>query len=98
MTALTRDFSEGDKVPYFLWDRSLTVSQLRTLLASPGRSGREALLAQLLREARPDEVWSFVSPEDVLAEWPQLAPQLGRRREFWTWLLEAWQNRGLLAR
>jgi hypothetical protein len=95
---LTRDFSESDKVPYFLWDRDMTVAQLRGALAVPGACDREALLAHLLREARPDEVWEFVSPHVVAAEWPRLAPRLGRRRAFWAWLLAQWQDLGLLAR
>jgi hypothetical protein len=95
---LTRDFSESDKIPYFLWDRSITVAELRDVLANPAAPDRDALLALLLREARPDEVWAFVSPHVVAAEWPRLAPRLGARRAFWGWLLEEWRKLGLLAR
>jgi len=94
---LTRDFTEDEKVPYFLWDRAITVAQLRATLNTPGAHDREALIAHVLREARPDEVWAFVSPGDVAAEWARLAPRLGRRRAFWAWLLEEWRTLGLLA-
>jgi hypothetical protein len=94
---LTRDFSQSEKIPYFLWDRKITVAQLRAALESGDDSERIPLLAHLLREARPDEVWEFVSPHTVAGEWPKLAPRLGRRHDFWAWLLEEWRRLGLLA-
>lgn len=98
IVGLTRDFDRDDEVPYFFWDRDVTVSQLRAVLAHSGAPRRLELMAHLLREARTDEVWAFVSPQDVAAEWSELAPRLGRRRPFWAWLLEEWRALGLLAR
>jgi hypothetical protein len=95
---LTRDLSESDKIPYFLWDRNVTVAQLRAVLATPSHPQFQELLALLLREARPDEVWEFVSPNAVAEQLPALAPHLGHRREFWMWLLHEWQQLGFLAR
>lgn len=95
---LTRDFTESGSVPYFLWDRAVTVAQLSAVLADPAAPDREALLALLLREARPDEVWEFVSPQTVAAEWSRIAPRLGGRCAFWAWLLDEWRDLGLLAR
>lgn len=94
---ISLDFSDSDAVPYFLWDRAVTVGQLRAILADGGHPQRPALLRALLREARPDDVWRFVTPQQVAAEWDAIAPGLGRRRAFWQWLLQQWRALGLLA-
>ena len=91
-----RDFSRDDAIPYFLWDRSVTVGRLRAALRNPSDPQRIPLLRVLLREARPDEVWQFTTPQAVAREWSAISPGLGRQRAFWEWLLAAWRERGLL--
>ncbi|MCE7937147.1 hypothetical protein DCC79_02625 [bacterium] len=90
--------AEGDTRPYFFWDRRITAADLREAIADRSHPEHVDLLAHLLREARPDEVWEYVSPEQVAAEWPRLAPRLGRRRAFWEWLIEGWVRLGFLDR
>lgn len=90
------DFEDNQAVPYFLWDRKVTVGELRSALADTSDPRRIPLLRALLREARPDEVWNFVSPELVAREWDAISPGLGRRREFWAWLISAWREHGFL--
>ena len=43
-------------------------------------------------------MWQYVTPQQVAAEWPRLAPRLGRRREFWAWVIERWTQLGNLSR
>lgn len=88
-----REFSE-EEVPYFLWDRHVTTRDLRRILASTSDPRRISMLALLLREARPEDVWSFVSPTAVVEAWKDVQQQLGRRRAFWAWLLDAWRKHG----
>lgn len=83
-------------VLYFLWDRDVTLDELRAILADRAHPEHLALFSLLLREARPDEVWAFVRPEKVVAEWEDLAPRLGRKRAFWEWLLAGWRRLGYL--
>ncbi len=93
--ALPPDPSD-DAPPRFLWDRGWTSAEVRAILADRDDPRRLEVLAALLREARPGEVWSWVRPEEVRDAFPELAPRLGRRRAFWTWLLQTWQDDGLL--
>lgn len=94
---LTRPGFEDDQaVPYFLWDRNVTVGELRLALANMADPRRISLLRVLLREARPDEIWNFIAPELVVREWDAISPGLGRRRDFWEWLISAWRQRGFL--
>jgi len=89
-------FDDDSAIPDFLWDRGTTVGELRAILADAEHLQRIPLLRTLLREARPDEVWSFVSPDLVVREWEDIKPGLGKRLAFWTWLLGAWRDRGFL--
>lgn len=86
-----------DRVPTFFWDREVTEGELRDILATPDAAERPELFAAMLREARVSEVWRFVTPAEVRDALPELAGRLGRRRDFWCWLIESWEELGLLA-
>jgi len=92
--ALSTDLDDPDAVPYFLWDEPMTVARLRDRLRTASRAERARLLAKVLREARDDEVWHFTDPAEVVAAWEELQPHLGRRREFWRFLLARWAEQG----
>jgi hypothetical protein len=50
------------------------------------------LLGKILREARDPDVWQFTTPTEVGELWPKLNLYLGRRRGFWRFLLERWNE------
>lgn len=87
---LSTDLENLDAIPYFLWDEPMSVAQLHGRLRSASAPERIRLLAKILREARDTEVWRFTTLDDVVRLWPHLAPRLGRRREFWEFLLRQW--------
>jgi len=89
---LTTDLSSPDAVPYFTWDDPMTVRQLHERLATASEPERLRLLARILREARDTDVWYFTTLQEVRANWTGLEPMLGRRRDFWTFLLDAWSR------
>ncbi|MEA2239567.1 MAG: hypothetical protein QOC81_4291 [Thermoanaerobaculia bacterium] len=93
--ALTTDLSRDESVPYFLWDEPMSLRDLRERL---GRSDEERirLLGKILREAREHDVWLFTTAEEVESRWDQLDRYLGRRRDFWRFLLGRWREQGLL--
>jgi hypothetical protein len=94
--ALSTDLDRPDAVPYFLWDEPMTVAELRVRLRAASTPVRARLLAKVLREARDTEVWRFTTPSEVAAEWVKLARHLGKRRQFWEFLLGQWKEQGLL--
>ena len=49
-----------------------------------------------MREARDTDVWSFISPAEVWANFAAIRPYLGRRRTFWEYLFNGWRRDGLL--
>jgi len=93
---LSTDLSSPDSIPYFLWDEPMTVAEFRLRLRKASPSEQNRLLAKLLREARDTDVWLFITPREVCRRWAVLAPQMGRRRSFWEFLLGYWRKEGLL--
>ena len=93
---MTTDLGDPEAVPYFLWDDPMTLTELRGRLREAPEPERVLLLARILREARDTEVWQFTSPEEVVRLWPRLSLHLGRRREFWEFLLSRWREQGLV--
>jgi hypothetical protein len=85
------------KRPYFLWDVELGEDEFRERLRAADPDARAQWQACLLREARFADVWNYLTLQEVLRDWPHIERHLGRRRAFWTFLLEGWRQDGLLA-
>lgn len=80
--------------PYFLWDVDMTLEEFRRGLQDPDPEMRAYLLGKLMRQAKPDDVFTFASPRQIRELWPRLERYLGKSREFWTWLFEEWEALG----
>jgi hypothetical protein len=93
---LTTDLDRTDLRPYFFWDEDISIAELRSVLAGSPSVERDRLLAKLLREARDIDVWRFVTPTEVAEALPRLQRRVGRRYEFWRWLIDGWRSDGLL--
>lgn len=96
MRALTTDMTQSDLRPHFLWDEDVSIAELRAGLAIPGPR-RDQLLDKMLREARDLDVWLFVTPSEVSRELPRLKRRIGKRYDFWRFLIDGWIRDGLLA-
>jgi hypothetical protein len=93
---LTTDLDDPGSVPYFLWDRPITLESLRKRLSSASPDERTYLLGKIMREARDTDVWRFTTPHEVIRMWDRLRIHLGRRRAFWEFLLAHWRRDGLV--
>lgn len=93
---LGTDLDHPETRPWFLWDEDLSVGELRAILADEAHPRWIDLTAKVMREARDDQVWLFVSVDRVVARYRDLAPRLGRRRAFWDYLLQAWRRHGFV--
>lgn len=82
--------------PDFLWDRQISSSRFAAVVGDPTDPKHLEWLALLLREARPDQVWQWTTPEHVAEVLPQIAWRLGRQRAFWEWLVAGWRRLGLI--
>ena len=80
--------------PYFLWDVDVTLEEFRERLADPDPKERAYWIAKLMRQGKPDDVYTFVSTGQIRELWEHIEPFLGREREMWRWLLEELGKRG----
>ena len=80
--------------PYFLWDCDLTLAQFQRGLQDPDPEIRAYLVGKLMRQAKPDDVFLFVTPRTIRELWPRLLRYLGHSRDLWTWLFETWEAQG----
>jgi len=95
--AITTNMGCDDRRPYFLWDKNMSINELRAVLAGPTSYDRDRLLGKMLREARDLDVWRFVRPAEVALALDRLRPRIGRRYPFWRFLIDGWRADGLLA-
>lgn len=84
--------------PYFLWSEGekLTDEELREKLRSSDPKERALWTGRVLREARFNDVWKYVSLQQLLADWSLVERHLGRRRSFWQFTLNQWHTLGLI--
>jgi hypothetical protein len=80
----------------FAWDRPETADSLRERLATSSQSEWLRLAEWILREARVEEVWQFLTLREVAEAFPQLCERLGHRRPVWEHLLRAAHELGRL--
>ncbi|HEX3578094.1 MAG TPA: hypothetical protein VHY33_05970 [Thermoanaerobaculia bacterium] len=93
---LSPDLSREESIPYFLWDEPMTMRELRQRLER-SEADRIRLLGKIMREAREQDVWLFTTVEEIIGRWDQLERHLGRRKDFWQFLLARWREQGLLS-
>jgi hypothetical protein len=82
--------------PDFLWDETLSRDQLKRLLANGNEEERFYYAAKILREARFEEVWEYLTPVFFGRYWDKLRTRLGRKKQFWRFLHDTWKSHGLI--
>jgi hypothetical protein len=61
------------------------------------RDERLHWIARILREARYDDIWAYLSlRDDVLPNWEPLRRRLGRRRPMFEFLIDRWRRAALI--
>lgn len=76
--------------PYFLWDCELTLVEFVAALDDDEDPAAAYLLGKLMRQAKPDDVFTFLTLDDIADLWHDLRRHLGRTLPFWTWILGVW--------
>lgn len=78
---------DDQRRPYFLWDVDMTLERFQEQLRGDDEGVRLHLIAKLMRQAKPDDVFTFVGLDEIAARWDRLGPRRGRMREPWAWWL-----------
>jgi hypothetical protein len=84
--------------PYFLWDDDMSLETFRAKLRNPDPEVRAYFIGKLMRQAKPDDVFSFVTVREIETQWDLIDRYLGKTREFWRWLLDRWAVSSHVAR
>ena len=84
--------------PYFLWDEDITLRDFRERLRDPDPTVRAYFLGKLMRQAKPDDVFTFVTLREVEEQLGAVEPYLGRSRAFWLWIVDRWRTARVGAR
>jgi hypothetical protein len=83
-----------DVPPSFSWDRNLTCRRIRELIDNGSEFERHSTLTWVLREAPMDEMWYFITPEQVYKKFQAIEKNLGRRKEMLRYILRTWHELG----
>lgn len=84
--------------PYFLWDEDTTLDAFVARLAVGTDEGRGLDIGKLMRQAKPDDVFQFVTPREIARLWPHVVRNLGTTRARWERLFDLWEGMALVAR
>lgn len=68
----------------------MTLDEFVEALRDPDPGARGYLIGKLMRQAKPDDVFSFVGLAQICEHWSDIEPHLGHTRAFWEWLIESW--------
>ena len=91
------NLEDPEAVPYFNWDVAISNAQVREHLRDGSVEERLPWIARIMREARYEDVWKFLSlRRDILPAWERLPRFLGRKRKFWEFLIGEWRRAGLV--
>ena len=82
----------SDKRPAFLWDYDLNEFHVREILRHAGLSNQKRwLIERILLQARFDEIWCYLTIEDVERALPHVRlPQ--KIRDRWKYALQRWSH------
>ncbi len=72
----------------------MTLREFVDALSDPDPDVRAYYTGKLMRQAKPDDVFEFVTARTIRALWPRLERYLGQKRAFWTWIFDRWESQG----
>ena len=84
--------TDARRRPYFLWDMEMSLDDFRRALRDEDPNVRAYFVGKLMRQAKPDDVFVFVSVAEIRDLWPSVQRYLGRSAPFWSWILETWKG------
>lgn len=94
----TRELCDSQGRPYFLWDCDLTLTEFVANLNHPDMKIRAYFVAKIMRQAKPDDVFTFLTLQQIAELWPHIQGYLGKKLQFWDWLLGVWEKQGYVHR
>ncbi len=76
--------------PDFFWDYNLSEEDVRAILAGNDEHRKAWVISRILNAARWEDIWKYVTLEDIRAHFDQLRFRTPYLRELWAHALEVW--------
>jgi len=87
-----KDTPVQNKRPYFLWDYDLTEEQVRAILRGDDEVEKAWLITRILEYAKWEDIWRYLTVDDVRENLNRLRFRWPRDRELWTYALKRWRG------
>ncbi len=84
--------SESARRPYFLWDYDLSEEEVHELLSQYSFEKKKWLIARILEHARFDDVWKYLSMDDIQRALP-LIRMNPKKKEYWNYAIKVWNKK-----
>lgn len=75
---------------YFFWDYDLSEEDVREILAGDDVHRKAWVISRILNAARWEDIWKYVTVEDIRTHFDQLRFRFPYLRELWAHALEVW--------
>lgn len=82
--------TSGRQRLYFFWDYNLTEEDLRAILRGDNEVEKAWAITRLLEAARWEDIWRFITLDDLRANFDRLRFRFARDREMWAYALQRW--------
>ena len=77
------------KRPYFLWDYDLSESAVKKIIKNGNDYSRNQLVARILESAKYEDVWKYITLEELIKIFPQLRLK-NEIKQVWQHAFKAW--------
>ena len=79
--------------PYFFWDYDTTEEDIRRILTNGNQTERARVITRILEYAKWDDIWLYLTIDDIRENLEHLRFRLPQDRELWAYALERWARR-----
>jgi hypothetical protein len=75
---------------YFFWDYDITEEDLRAILSSDNEVEKAWAMTRLLEAAKWDDIWRFITLDDLRVNFDRLRFRFDKDRETWAYAINRW--------
>ncbi len=83
---------DGARRPYFFWDYDITEEEVRDIIRGDNEVERAWVITRILEYARWDDIWRYLTVDDVRRNFEQLRFRWPQVRDLWAYALKVWSG------
>ena len=81
--------STGNRL-YFFWDYDLSEADVRRIVRQGDLAERAWVITRILEYAKWDDIWRYLTLDDIRRSFDRLAFRRAQDRELWAYALDRW--------